>query len=254
MTSVNIVANNPNIIDGFDHVETERKKAPTESFIRQRIHERHIDSFFWTDVQAPRKRTSWLAAAGSVLGVMTPLLIMSRKQSQGLKLSLFKRLGKAINIHYTLKEILATGLGGVAGGLLGSLADRKERNKLNKFEEATFQTMNIAFPAIFVDSAIKFCKKTKGLNNNFMKIVSAGLGIATGAGLAVKISNKLDDKFFDKYNHDPERKFKKKDFIVHIDDVLGTLVLAKFPLADKLHIEKILPLIYSWSGYHVGEA
>lgn len=253
MTSVNIVANN-NLIDGFDHVETERKVAPTESFIRQRIHERHIDSFFWTDVQAPRKRTSWLAAAGAVLGVMTPVLMLAKRQNPGLKFNSLKNLGKAINIHYGLKEILATGLGGVAGGLLGSLADRKERNKLNKFEEATFQTMNIAFPAIFVDSAIKFCKKTKGFNNNLMKIVSAGLGIAAGAGLAVKVSNKLDDKFFDKYNHDPERKFKKKDFIVHIDDVLGTLVLAKFPLADKLHIEKILPVIYSWSGYHVGEA
>lgn len=238
-------------LDGFGNTKTHHWNS---TYIKQQMHENKIDKFFWTDVEAPHKRTSWLALGGSFLGVMLPVLAFAKKQKPGIKLNSFKGLKEAINIKYGLNEILATGLGGAFGGLLGGLVDRKEKRKLDKIEEATFQVMNISLPAILVSKSTDFCQKTKGLNNNFVKLVASAASIFAGAHIAVAISNKIDGVLFDKYNKDPDRKLKKKDFIVHVDDVFGALLLAKIPFADKLHAEKILPLIYTWSGYHVGES
>lgn len=223
------------------------------SFIKQRIHERKIDEFFHTDIEAPKKRTSILAMIGSAVGVLVPILAIAKKQHPELKLNSFKGLKKFIDIEYDVKELIAVGLGGVLGGLAGGLADRKEPNKLDKIEEATFQTMNVSIPAILVGVLTKSCAKVKSLNNGVAKIGATALGIFSGVNSAVIIANKIDGKLFDKYNKDKERKFQKKDFIVHVDDIFGSLVLAKFPIADKLHVEKILPLIYAWTGYQVGE-
>lgn len=246
-----------NNFSSFNRFETEKngkEKHKNSNFIKQKIHDTKIDKFFWTDIEAPKKRTSVLSVIGSFLGVMTPVIFFAKKQNPEMKIKALKDLGKLLNVDYKLTQILSTGLGGVIGGLLGGLLDRKEKNKIDKLEEGSYQLMNIAFPAILVDKGIKICKKIPKLNNNIAKLAISALGIVAGAGTAVIASNKLDDLFFDKYLPDEDRKFKKKDFIVHIDDVLGALVLAKFPLADKLHIDKILPLIYTWSGYHVGDA
>jgi len=222
-------------------------------YIKQTLHERKIDEFFWTNATSSRKRTSIFAAIGAFIGVMTPILFFSKKQNKGLKLNSFKNIARVININYELPQILAVGAGGVLGGLAGGLADRKEIHKIEKIEEGTFQLMNVAFPAVLVDKGIKLCKKSKYFNNNISKIAVSIGSIIAGASGAVIIANKIDDKLFDKYIQGPDRKLKKKDFIVHVDDFFGTLVLAKFPLANKLQVEKILPLIYTWSGYHVGD-
>lgn len=240
--------------NGIQAFEADKTHSSNYSFLKQRIHERKIDQFFHTDISAPSKRNSAQALIGSILGVVIPTILIAKKQNPGLKLNSLKSFGKAIDIEYGLKEMLSVGLGGVAGGLLGGLVDRKEKNKLDKIEEATFQVMNISLPAVLVSGTMKMCEKFKPLNNVPARIISSIGCILIGANLAVVASNKLDDKFFDKYNKDPERKFKKKDLIVHVDDLIGTLILAKFPLADKLHVNKILPAIFAWSGYHVGEA
>lgn len=223
-------------------------------YLKQKAHEKHVDEFFLTDTEAPAKRHSNLALLGSIIGVLTPMILIAKKQNSGLKLNFLEKTKKLFSIHYKLPQILAVGIGGAIGGLVGGLADKKEKGKLKKIEEATYQLMNIAFPAILVDMAIKTCEKHKKLNNIPTKIIGSLLGIFVGAGIAVKIANKTDDAFFDKYNKDPERKFKKKDLIVHVDDLIGTLVLTKLPLADKLHADKLLPLIYGWCGYHVGDS
>ena len=232
--------------------------AVHHSFIRQQIHDKKIDEFFWTDVNAPPKRKSVLAAIGSVVGVVIPSLLFVKKHKPGLKFSslqdvkeLFK---EAFKMDYHLKEVLGVGLGGVIGGLAGGLADKKERNKINKLEEASYQAMNITFPALLVGGIIKLCEKFKPLDKTYIKLLAPVAGIFVGANLAVNLSNKLDDVLFDKYIPDGERKFKKKDLIVHVDDLFASLVLAKVPFADKLHINKILPAIFAWSGYHVGES
>lgn len=255
VTVKNIQINNNNpTFRGVDNFGSDKHHHWNSGYVKQIVHEKKIDEFFWTDVEAPHKRTSWLALGGAFSGVMIPLLAIAKKQKPQIKLNTLKGLKEAINIKYELPEILMTGLGGAMGGLLGGLLDRKEKRKLDKIEEGAFQVMNISFPAILVNEATKLCKKHKALNNNFMKLLSSIAGIFLGANLAVILSNKIDSKLFDKYNEDPDRKLKKKDFIVHIDDVIGAFILAKFPLADKLHAEKILPAIYTWSGYHVGES
>lgn len=224
------------------------------AFIKQRIHERRIDEFFHVDVEAPKKRKSLLAFVGAASGVAISVLTFTKKQNPGLKFNSVKSFKKALNINFGVNEILATGIGGVVGGLLGGLSDRKERHKLDKIEEACFQVMNISLPAIFVGALMKTCSKVKPLNNVPAKIITSSLGILAGANVAVAATNKLDDAFFDKYNKDLDRKFKKKDLLVNIDDILAVLVLAKFPMADKLQAGKILPLVYTWGGYHVGES
>lgn len=239
---------------GFDVANDNNQHHWNSAYIKQIVHERRIDEFFLTDTGAPRKRDSALALIGSFAGVVIPTILFSRKQNPSLKVDSIKNFFKLFDIEYELPQILTVGLGGVIGGLTGGLVDRKEKDKLQKMEEATFQVMNITFPALLVDASVKLTTKTKMLNNAVAKIALTCLSILVGAGTAVKVSNAVDDKFFDKYNHDPERKFKKKDLLIHVDDLLGSLILAKIPFAEKLHVNKILPLIYTWSGYHVGDA
>lgn len=233
--------------------ETYKEDYLNNPFVKQKMHESRVDEFFLTDSSAPDKRQSFLAGVGALLGVVVPTVILAKKQNPGLKPDSIKKIWKFIDINYGIKEILVVGLGGMIGGLLGGLFDPKEHDKLNKLEEASFQFMNIALPAVLVDTSLKISSKIKLLNNAVAKTLLVVGGIALGVSIAVKTANAIDDKLFDIYNHDSDRKFRKKDLIVHLDDLCGTLVLAKFPLADKLHINKILPLIYAWCGYHVGD-
>lgn len=254
MKSVSFLSVNNEKEKGFGTFKPEKTSAHGIPYLRQQLHDAKVDQFFWVDSEAPQKRTSWLAAGGAILGSFVPVLLMAKKRNKGLKIDSLKNFVKALDIHYGVKEILTVGLSGAAGGLLGGLLDRKEKRKLDKIEEATYQTMNIAFPALLVNWGIKLCEKTKKLNNIPAKLATTALGIAVGAGLAVKVANKIDGKLFDKYNKDPDRTFKAKDLVVHIDDVVGALILAKIPFAKKLHAEKALPFIFAWSGFHVGEA
>ena len=48
------------------------------------------------------------------------------------------------------------------------------------------------------------------------------------------------------------RKFKED--LANIDDLIGVLVLAKFPIVEKLHIDKLLPAIYAFCGYRAGKS
>lgn len=238
---------------GVDLSDKHKHRVWSFAYIKQNIHERKIDEFFRTDVNAPHKRTSIQAIVGACSGVIIPTLFFAKRQNPNIKFNTIKNIIKATDINYGLKEVITISSFGVLGGLAGGLIDKKERNKLDKIEESTFQLTNVALTSSLVNLGMKLSNNVKFLNNPVGKILSSVLGITIGASSAVAISNKLDDKFFDKYNHDPERKLKKKDFIVHIDDFLGALVLAKVPFADKLHINKFLPLIYMWSGYNVGD-
>lgn len=236
-------------------VDSKQKHHANYAYLKQKAHEKHVDEFFLTDRFAPEKRHSNFALIGSTIGILTPLFLIAKKQNINFsKLKTVDKIKKMFSIKYQLPQILTLGVGGALGGLAGGLADKKEKGKLKKIEEASYQLMNIAFPAILVDKAIKLCENNKKLNNPYAKIAGSLLGIFAGATAAVEIANKTDDMFFDKYNKDPERKFKKKDLIVHVDDLLGTLVLTKLPIADKLHADKLLPIIYGWCGYHVGDS
>lgn len=227
--------------------------STNSAYIKQQIHDKKIDEFFKTSNAAPEKRVSILAAIGAVMGVIIPTLILGKNANKGMKIDSLKNLGKIMHLEYGLTEMLAVGIGGVAGGLAGGLIDRKESHKIEKIEEATYQFMNILFPALFITGIQSLCEKSKLTDKNYIKLPLSGVAMAIGLNLAVKASNKLDDKHFNKHNPDKDRVFKKKDLLVHFDDLVGALIIAKIPFANKLHAEKILPAIFAWSGYHVGD-
>lgn len=238
---------------GFNDSSDQKSHGWGSAHIQHQLHEKKIDEFFWTNIEAPHKRVSALALAGSAIGVLAPILAIAKKKNPGIKLNSLKNIYQATKIKYELKEILTVGYGGLFGGLIGGLADRKEPNKLDKIQEGTFQFLNISCPTILVAKTVDICEKHKKLNKNPVKLLGSAAAMFAGINIAVFAANKIDNKLFDKYNVEPDRKFKKKDFVVHIDDLVGSLVLAKLPIANKLHPEKILPLIFAWSGFSVGE-
>jgi hypothetical protein len=67
--------------------------------------------------------------------------------------------------------------------------------------------------------------------------------------LAAAVANKITDP----NDFEADRKINAKDLVVNLDDALGALVLAKIPIVDKLHAEKLLPAIYAWCGYRAGK-
>ena len=102
-----------------------------------------------------------------------------------------------------------------------------------------------------VDGSIKLCEKSKNkkINNNFVKILASVTGVVIGSNTAMAIFNSLRS---DKEAKKPKRELKLKDMIANIDDAVAICVLAKIPFADKIHIERALPFIYSICGYRSG--
>ncbi|HPT41321.1 MAG TPA: hypothetical protein PLG15_02945, partial [Candidatus Gastranaerophilaceae bacterium] len=160
---------------------------------------------------------------------------------------------KVADINYNFGSIIALGTGGILGGLVGGLADKNERKKSRKLKEGAYQLMNVAIPALFVSTGMKICESIPKLNKSLPKIATTGIGIWAGVNLAVWLANKFETKIFDPNNLSPDRKFKNKDLIVHVDDLIGALVLAKMPFMEKLKIGRALPFIFAWCGYHVGD-
>ena len=47
-------------------------------------------------------------------------------------------------------------------------------------------------------------------------------------------------------------ELKLIDMIANLDDFVAICVLAKIPFANKIHIERALPFIYSFCGFRSG--
>lgn len=222
--------------------------------IKQKEQENRVDEFFGTHKDATRGGTSALAVAGAILGAAIPAIIIAKKQNPNLKVDSFKNFMKFLNIDYQLPEFLAVGLGSIGGGLLGGLNDPHEKNKLKKLEEATFQAMNIIIPTFLVTKSLDFCKSKKSLNNGWAKAGCTLGGVILGVNTAVLLSNAIDKKVFNKYECNPDRKFRSRDLVVHVDDLVGALVISKWSFAEKLQLNKFLPAVFAWNGYEVGNS
>ena len=176
-------------------------------------------------------------AAGSVVGTVMPLLFLAKKQNV-----------KPHNVKYGIKELLLVSTCGIAGGTAsGLIFDEKEHRK-QKINEGVFQFMNASVPTLLCGGLFKLSEKFKKLNNNYFKIGGTVAGLFGGMHIAAALSNKINDP------HDkvPDRKLTILDSVANLDDALGVLVLTKVPIAEKLHVEKILPVIFSWCGYRAG--
>lgn len=185
-------------------------------------------------------RNKLQAAGGAILGTIIPLTVMMKKQ--GVK--------NPMKLQYGLKEMLILSATSIIGGVGLGMIGNDTKTNLNKSKEGVFQFMNAAIPTWLAASTLRWCETTKGLNNNFSKIVSTAITILIGMHGAASVSNLICDP---KDKH-PDRKLTLMDSIANIDDLVGVLVLAKFPIVEKLHIDKLLPAIYAFCGYRAGKS
>lgn len=177
---------------------------------------------------------------GAVAGTLIPMFLFGKSQGK----NLFK-------LEYGIKEMLGITAGSIAGGVIGGITGDKSRKKnKEKINEGIFQFMNAVVPGVLVVGMLELTKKHKSLDTKTIKGIGTILSVGLGAIGAAKLSNIICDPF-DKV---PDRKLTAKDSIANIDDAIGALVLAKFPVIDKLHVDKLLPAIYAWCGYRAGQA
>ncbi len=180
------------------------------------------------------------AGVGSVIGTAIPVALMLKKQK-------IKSLSK---LNYNLSDMLTISASSIAGGVaLGMIGENKKTNK-NKLQEGLFQFLNASIPTWIAGGCLKLSENSKHFNNVFGKTGAMLGGLIIGMFGAASLSNIITDPK-DKL---PDRKLGLIDCIANIDDAIGILVLAKIPFVNKLHIETILPFIYSYSGYRAGKS
>lgn len=180
------------------------------------------------------------------IGTLLPVLMTSKYQN---KLPLKESFKKILKIEYGLKEMLFISLGSVLGGFAGGIIDDKGKNTKNKIKEGIFQYLNIALPTCFAAGLLALTHKTKNCNNNTGKIAAILTGVLGGIPIAAFTSNKINNSIF---GNETNRKIRFKDCLIHVDDLVSAVVLAKVPFLDKLHVDKILPFIYATCGYETG--
>lgn len=179
------------------------------------------------------------AAAGSILGIAIPVALMMKRQ--GAK--------NPFKLKYGLKEMIVLSGTAIMGGVgLGMIGNDSESN-WRKSREGVFQFMNAAIPTWLAAATLKWCETTKGMNNAGAKLLATAATILIGMQGSASVSNIICDP---KDKH-PDRKLTFLDSLANIDDLVGVLVLAKFPIIEKLHIDKLLPAIYAFCGYRAGK-
>lgn len=180
------------------------------------------------------------AGLGAIIGTAIPMLIFMKRQ--GVK--------NPLKLKYDLKEMLVLSATSIMGGVGAGMIGNDAKSNLNKSKEGIFQFMNAAIPTWLAAATLRWCETTKGLNNAFSKLIATAATILVGMQGAASVSNFICDPK-DKY---PDRKLTLLDSIANIDDLVGVLVLAKFPIIEKLHIDKLLPAIYAFCGFRAGKS
>lgn len=180
------------------------------------------------------------AAAGALLGTTLPLACMMKKQ----------RIKNPLKLNYGLSDMIMLSATSVVGGVACGMIGESKPVKKNKLQEGLFQFLNAAVPTWIVGGTLKLAEGSKIFNNTIGKIFSMIGGLFVGMYGAAALANIVCDPK-DKF---PDRKLKLADCVANVDDAIGVLVLAKFPIADKLHIDKMLPIVYSYCGYRAGKS
>ena len=181
------------------------------------------------------------AGIGSVIGMALPLIFLMKNQ----------KVKNPFKLNYGMKEMIILSGASIVGGVsLGMIGEKKSTN-MHKLKEGVFQFFNASIPALFVGLGLKYCEAGGAkLNTPLAKILTTIVGLGVGVHAAAMLSNKVCDP----KDLEPDRKITFKDSIANVDDLIGALVLAKVPVINKLKIERVLPLIYSYCGYRAGES
>jgi hypothetical protein len=180
------------------------------------------------------------AAVGAFVGTVIPMAMMMKNQ----------KIKNPLKLQYGLKEMLILSATSIVGGVFTGMIGADNQSKLNKSKEGVFQFMNAAIPTWLGAATLRWCETTKGMNNNLAKITATAATILVGMQGAASVSNIICDP---KDEH-PDRKLTFLDSLANIDDLVGVLVLAKFPIVEKLHVDKLLPAIYAFCGYRAGKS
>jgi len=234
------------------------------------------------DTYKPSKKkepTSKLVSLGSAIGTALPMLFFATKQGK-FKGDVFEKAVSLFKVDYGKKEILALGASAVAGGFLGGVCTDKGKHSDEKLKEANFQFItNILMPVLFCDfikEQVEHLKakhpelkdalggmieegneKALKTSGNTIRRITAAVaisvaGIVAGVTTGAFISNKLNQLF------DPEgqkRKIKVRDLLIQVDDLIAgftiTGALSSVPVLK--HIDKVLPLVYYFSGTETGK-
>lgn len=233
------------------------KERYQENLTQQKNDEAKCDEF--------SKKNKALVAGVSLLGAIVPIVAINLIKGRGKNLvdvvkNNASTLKDKFKAGYKLFEIddfagiFASSAGAIlAGGLSGIKNDPKNKNA--KLKEGTFEFLNTMTPTCLVAAGEYISKKTGKFKSAPAKIAMIASSVAGGMLIANKTSNKLNEKVFDKDKENKtKRPFKLKDCLVHIDDILSIMILAKIPLAKTIQADKILPLLYTKTGYETGSA
>ena len=180
------------------------------------------------------------ALTGSLIGTVIPMVMMMKKQ----------QIKNPLKLEYGMRDMVGMSAGSIAGGVALGLIGEKPDVKTNRLREGFFQFMNAAIPTWIVGGVLSLCSHSKKHNNIKNKILSTVGGLLVGMYGSAALANVITDP---KDKH-PDRKLTYKDALANIDDAIGVFVIAKFPFADKLKLERLLPLIYTMCGYRAGKS
>lgn len=180
-----------------------------------------------------------LAGVGALGGTAATMMFFMKKQ----------KIKNPFKIDYGVKQMLSMAAAANLGGILVSSIGESKSNQKKKWKEGAFQMMLTSAPMLLIEGAIRLCKRFKSLNNNVAKIVASCAGVFIGSNAALEVSNRLRSG---KDAKKPKRELKPIDMLANLDDAVAVLVLAKVPFADKLHVERALPFIYSFCGFRSG--
>ena len=200
---------------------------------------------------------------GSVAGILTATLLISRSQTQ--------KMGKKIawhSIKYEEKEIFAIGAGATIGGFLAGVLTDKQKNYKAKTKEGIYNFVaNLTFPLLFialfnrkiVDKMNIQMPKFKETNyiketlNNISKGIPSAIaticGTLTGVTIGKPIANQINEKLFGEKS---DRNIKAKDFLIHCDDLFTIMALADKTGSLKTFLGKIIPALSVLLGYETG--
>lgn len=180
------------------------------------------------------------ALTGSLIGTAIPMFLMMKKQ----------KIKNPLKLEYGMWDMVGMSAGSIVGGVALGLAGEEKEVKTHRLREGFFQFMNAAIPTWVVGGVISLCKHSQKHNNIKNKILSTIGGLLVGMYGSAALANVITDP----KDKRPDRKLTYKDALANIDDAIGVFVLAKFPFADKLKLERLLPLIYTMCGYRAGKS
>ena len=178
------------------------------------------------------------AGAGAILGTAVPLLIMAKK----------RKVTNLLKMNYTAKDMVVLSSSSIVMGTSAGAIGQTKETKKQKLNEGVFQLLNANIPTLAVAGGLKLCSSFKKTNNAVGKLIATSVGLIGGMFGTAELSNKI----IDPKDKEPDRKIKMKDAIANIDDLIGALTLAKCPFISNLHIDKVLPAIFTYCGYKAG--